>query len=858
MVLSLRGFFLISFIWILICGCSGNSTQPVSPENPVSSPGLTVREELGVSPDGANHYLMNYGYIFVDPNHPDSPQLEVIPVRQGEFHLNVLKLLEISPCTDCFRVVGFDFPEPGKLNLDILIEHPWADLDYSVFDVRAIIMFNGSHEFPICGKSTSDPALGDGVVLNPDGCTALYNGSTVTASCGEFKKYFQGELATWLVPDSDINGYKYFITDNPSNNRNAFYAGSVDVRTFSLQLPPITWVIGYAVDASWEPPISMPVDDPLTDFDLNANCTEPWKVVVTEEKIGPGLTIHGGLTRLLIDVYDWQGKSTHHEPVVECPEIFDGFLTGTWVSDEVDYTRYEVFVSNDNLAPVGNFLCLIGLEAIENDPTETPWLDLTAYQFSSLDVGEVGTDGNLIWAKRAGGTYFETGYAITTISDDSTVVTGSFTGSALFGQGEPNEIVLIHTGQGDIFIARYNPDGSLAWVKQAGGTDGDSGRGITSLSDNSTVVTGYFWISATFGQGEPNETVLNSGGYCDIFVARYNPDGSLAWAKQAGGIEHDKGYSIAALSDNSTVVTGYFYSSAIFGKGEPNETVLNSGGYCDIFVARYNPDGSLEWAKRAGGIYHNGGYGITALSDNSTVVTGSFTGSTTFGKGEPNETILNSAGNYDIFIARYNPDGSLAWVRQASTTFNGRGLSITTLSDNSTVVTGFFADSATFGPGEPNETVLISAKYQDVFIARYNPDGNLAWAKRAGGTSRDHGEGITTLSDNSTVVAGRFASSATFGQGEPNETILNSAGSTDIFIARYNPDGSLAWVNQASGTGQDEGWGITTLSDNSTVVTGNFGGFYGDSATFGLGEPNETILNSVGPYGDIFIARFAE
>jgi uncharacterized delta-60 repeat protein len=722
MILSLRSLFLISFIGIFICGCSSNSSQPVSPDNPDSSSDLIVREETDANPTGPGHYLMHSGYIYVDPDHPDGPQVEIIPGRQGEIHLNILKLLEIAPCDDCFRVVGFDFPEPGKLNVDILIEHPMTGLEYSVFDVRCIMMFNGSHEFPTSGKTISDPALGDGILLNPDGYTALYNGPTLEAPTGDYQKYFQGELATWLIPDSDINGYKYFITDDPLNNRNAFYAGSWDVQTFSLQLPTGSFVIGYAVDANWWIPISTPVDDPLTDFDLNANCTEPWKVDVTEQKIGHGLTITGGLTRLLIDVYDWQGKSTHYAPIIECPELFEGFLTGTWISDGADYSQYEVSVSNDNLAPVGNYLCLVGVVAIENSPNETPWLDLTAYQSCNLEVTD-NTDGNLIWAKQVIGTEWEKIQSITTLSDNSTVVTGyfgfPFGGSATFGQGEPNEIVLNSAGDSDIFIARYNPDGSLAWTKRAGGTTQDFGFGVTTLSDNSTVVTGTFRLSATFGQDEPNETVLISAGDNDIFIARYNPDGSLKWAMQAGGTGDDRGYSITALTDNSTVVTGYFEDPATFGQGELNETVLNSAGDYDIFIAQYNPDGSLAWAKRAGGTGDDRGAAVTTLSDNSVVVTGYTSGSAIFGQGEPNMTVLNSAGSLDIFIARYNPDGSLAWVLQAGGPAGDRGQGVTTLSDNSIVVTGYFYGSATFGLGEPNETVLDSAGNYDIFIARF-------------------------------------------------------------------------------------------------------------------------------------------
>ena len=482
---------------------------------------------------------------------------------------------------------------------------------------------------------------------------------------------------------------------------------------------------------------------------------------------------------------------------------------------------------------------------------------INAYQ-SVLDASQYSpSGGNLIWAKRAGGQGNDYGYGITTLSDNSTVVTGFFDESATFGPGDINQRVLTSAGHDDMFIAKYNPDGTLAWAKRAGGSSDEWGSGITTLSDDSVVVIGFFGLSATFGQGEPNQTILTSTGIDDIFdvfIAQYNPDGTLAWAKRAGGVGWDWGYRISTLSDNSTVVTGFFNQSATFGKDEANQTVLTSSGNEDIFIARYNPDGTLAWAKRAGGGYADYGEGITTLSDNSTVVTGFFGESATFGKGEINQTVLTSTGIVDIFIARFLPDGTLAWAKRAGGSKDDRGYGITTLSDNSTVVTGMFSGSATFGPGEVNETVLTFDGSYYSFIARYLPNGTLAWAKRSGGKIGDRRDVITTLSDNSTVVTGSFGDSAIFGPGELNQTVLDSTGAADIFIARYNPDGTLAWVKCAGGSYSEESYAITTLSDNSTVVTGQFSS---SSITFGLGEPNETVLtNSHDTYGDIFIARF--
>jgi uncharacterized delta-60 repeat protein len=481
-------------------------------------------------------------------------------------------------------------------------------------------------------------------------------------------------------------------------------------------------------------------------------------------------------------------------------------------------------------------------------------------QSSGSSVG-----GNLIWTKNVedeSGHYL--GAGITTLSDDSIAITGQFNRPASAEASEQNQTVIRSPeSNNDIFIACYDQEGTLDWEKRVGGASAfNEGSGIAALSDNSIVITGSFGGLVKFGSGEPNETkletFLTTAGFedTDIFIACYNPDGTLAWAKSAGGVAGgDFGCRIATLSDDSIVVTGGFYESAIFGAAEQNQTTLTSAGGWDIFIARYYRDGTLAWAKRIGGDTDGDySYGITALSDDSIVVTGYFDAWASFASGEPNETVLNSDGFEDIFIARYNPDGTFVWVKSAGGLSRDFCYGVTAMSDNSTVVTGQFTGPAMFGLGEPNYTVLNAFDDNDIFIARYNPDGTLAWAKSAGGTSgEDEGKGIATLSDDSIIITGGFSESAIFGPDEPNETSLNSIGKRDIFVARYNPDGTLNWVERSGGE-YSLNWvgGITALSDNSVVVIGN------SRSSFILGEDelNQIVLTSTIDM-NMFIARFA-
>ena len=117
------------------------------------------------------------------------------------------------------------------------------------------------------------------------------------------------------------------------------------------------------------------------------------------------------------------------------------------------------------------------------------------------------------------------------------------------------------------------------------------------------------------------------------------------------------------------------------------------------------------------------------------------------------------------------------------------------------------------------------------------------WVTRAGGSSGDIGQGISALPDGSSTVTGYFQGTATFGS-----TTLTSAGSQDVFVAKMDPSGAWVWATPAGGALADNGFGISTLPDGSSTVTGPFRG----TATFG-----PTTLTNVGSV-DVFVAKFLD
>ena len=370
-----------------------------------------------------------------------------------------------------------------------------------------------------------------------------------------------------------------------------------------------------------------------------------------------------------------------------------------------------------------------------------------------------------------------------------------------------------------IFIfAQLNP---WLWAKKAGGTNYDYGSGIAVDASGNSYVTGGFEGTATFGS-----TTLESSGSQDIFVAKLDNRGNWLWAKKAGGTDSDYGYGIAVDASGNSYVIGCFYSAtATFGS-----TTLTGNGINNIFVTKLDSSGNWLWAKNARESPYDYGHGIAVDASGNSYVTGYFSGTATFGS-----TTLTSSGGADIFVAKLDSSGNWLWANNAGGTSDECGNGIAVDASGNSYVTGYFYDSATFG-----STTLTNNGVYDIFIAKLDSSGNWLWAKNAGGSSNDSGNGIAVDASGNSYVTGYFYDSATFGS-----TTLTNNGVYDIFIAKLDSSGNWLWAKNAGGTYNDCGYGIAVDASGNSYVTGCFC----RSATFG-----STTLTSNGDY-DIFIAK---
>lgn len=363
---------------------------------------------------------------------------------------------------------------------------------------------------------------------------------------------------------------------------------------------------------------------------------------------------------------------------------------------------------------------------------------------------------------------------------------------------------------------------NVAWARSAGGNLMDGAFELAAdRLDGSATAAGSFQESV-LANCDPGQILLASAGGDDVLILRYGPDGTLAWARSAGGPGFDRAHAVQSTVDGGAVVAGRFEETATFG-----DFTLASAGNGDAFLAAYDADGTVAWAVRAGGADFDQALSVEALDDGGVLVTGEFRGDSTFGS-PPNQVTLSSLGASDAFVARYNADGSLAWVRQAGGASYQAGVALTPYSDGSFVLAGAFLGDVQF---VGTATTLLSAGGVDVFLARYDAGGSLAWARGAGGVLDDAAQGIARLSDGSLLAVGTFQGAAIFGLGEPRETTLASNGLDDLFMARFSADGALIWAQGVGGVEEDLARDVVALDGGGFAVAGLFR----DTVTFGAG-----------------------
>ncbi len=353
-------------------------------------------------------------------------------------------------------------------------------------------------------------------------------------------------------------------------------------------------------------------------------------------------------------------------------------------------------------------------------------------------VAVFSQDGAHQWAFRVGGSGDDVVSAVAFDAKGNLYFAGWFSGSMVVGG-----TTVVSVGADDVFVAKLTPTGDLAWLRSFGGLDVDAADALAVTKSGDVIVTGVFRQTMKLG-----DTLLTSAGRADIFVARLDGAGKFIWSVRMGGIGLDYARDLAILG-RDIIFLGEFSGTLRFASGP-----IRSRGDRDVLLCRFDPNGKHVWAKGFGGLFPELAYGLAIDPAGHIVLSGSYYDEISFGG--PNH---KSAGEADIFLARFTYNGTYQWSKSYGSSRMDAGLGVGTDGFGNIVATGFFQEKVDFGQGK-----LSSAGNKDMYLMKLSPLGKTLWTQRYGGSDHDQGRALSIDSKGRTIVTGTFRFDVDFGK----------------------------------------------------------------------------------------------
>jgi hypothetical protein len=391
------------------------------------------------------------------------------------------------------------------------------------------------------------------------------------------------------------------------------------------------------------------------------------------------------------------------------------------------------------------------------------------------------------------------GNAIKADASGNIVVVGTIKGIATFGSVGKGSL-----GGADIFIAKYGPGGDLTWVVTGGGSLDDIANAVAIDATGNIYVTGSFVGTANFGGGPMTSA---DGVYgSDIFVVKYSPNGTHLWSKRMGGrFGNNWGSGIAIDPTGNVIVGGVFYGEADFGGG----VVPSQGGVSDGFLVKLTGlAGSYVWSKTFGATGSDYVKGVAVDSLGDAVVVGYGYGTFNLGGGA-----VTNAGSADLFVAKYaGLDGQYLWSRVVGNTGPDTAEGVAIDANRNVLVAGSFNGTVDFF-GRSVQAPIDSG----IFLTKFNAAGDLQWVRSFGHETTggfETSRSVAVDSAGNATVIGNASGGVNFGNG------IATYGESNIYMAKYGPQGGYLWAKRSSNLSRCAGIGIATDKDRNVLSTG--------------------------------------
>jgi hypothetical protein len=601
-----------------------------------------------------------------------------------------------------------------------------------------------------------------------------------------------------------VNPFKAYAKTQPGRIFAAHQSHKENVR---IKCPSGNFNIQFAIDASYP-----------------SNCEEPYEISNFTQ--GELMSDMGASADCLVTVLDWQANA--NSVTLNLPEITGmGLVSFT----QKDTNTWQLNLVNATGASAGIYSGFILAKSSDSGM-------LALYNKVSVTVTESLFHG---WAKHWGEFSSDFGNAIGTDKNGDLWVAGDFSGQLVDFNPGSGVYNLSSYGKSDAFLNKFDDEGNFLFATNWGASGEDTALGLAFDIVGSLYACGKFQGTVDFDPGV-GETVYEAAGEFgknDIYVSRLNSNtGDFIFAKAWGSIQDDSAMDCASDNSGNVYVVGYFQDSADFNPDSGTTTLTSLGG-TDSFISKFSSAGVFQWARSWGGdqpLTIETAETIVLDGSNNAYVVGEFEGTVDFKPGTTKDE-RTALGSRDLYMCKYSWTGGYLWVKAwGGSTASDEDMGNDIAYDGSAkiYVIGEFGGTVDFNPHIDLVEEKTSVGQKDVFLSCFDLDGNFLWVKTWGGSLNDYGSSVDIDTEGNICVTGAFRSlNIDFDPG-PGSTIIASKGDRDIYVSKFNPEGSFMWVKTFGSTGLDQGLGIITDTNDMIYTTGNFSGTIDFNPTSGI------------------------
>lgn len=346
---------------------------------------------------------------------------------------------------------------------------------------------------------------------------------------------------------------------------------------------------------------------------------------------------------------------------------------------------------------------------------------------SDIFVLKLDKNGDLLWAKRIGGTgIVDRAFSLTLDSADNVLVSGQFVGTVDFDPG-PGVFNLTPLNAGSNgFILKLNPAGNFVWAKDLGQSarTGSTANAYAVAVDaaNNVFISGSFRDTVDFDPG-PGQAKRGAKGNDDIFVLKLDTAGNYVWVHTFGSTKIDQGIGVTTDPNGNVYFTAIFNDTIDFdlGAGTFNLIANYTPAYA-LAIVKLDNNGNFMWARAAKGptgspAEQNYAFSIKSDKMGNTYTTGYFWGTLYV---DPAAAPLYSAGASDMFLMKLKANGDFMWASR----MGGADIDVTrssVIDDFGNVyATGWYKGTSDFNPAVADTTWLTSVNNSaDIVIFKF-------------------------------------------------------------------------------------------------------------------------------------------